>query len=228
MTCIREFINRNLFSPQPPKASKAPNDENDTFLDYLVQKPKVKETTFSPTENTRHPSSLYARAVMWEATSTWLNPLNEEVKLDKSKFKPLKAAARVTARVIYCTFVPTLAGIAGVVYHPVKGFYQLCLAGLYKIKSIKSSDDAMNKIAKDALTLAGVHGQAFLYDFVFTLIYTPIIFLFGPISAFKHSGCSYLNLVAEGAFSDRDDHFKAIAQARLQLRAQEYSNPLGG
>lgn len=99
MAFVCNFFKRNFFTPQPVKQSNDLKDDLNDDLNFLNQKPKV----LSNSKDNRHPASLFARAVLWEATS-WMNPPIEELKCDKgplfNALKPLCAVGRALARIV--------------------------------------------------------------------------------------------------------------------------------
>jgi hypothetical protein len=231
MTAICNFFKDKFFTSAPPleKQSSGPKFDED-YTDERIKGVDVGQKTkvLSKSNSSRHPGSLFARAVLWEATS-WMNPTTEELKRDKglllNKLKPLAALGRSVARLVYSLVVPLIAGMAGIVYHPAKAFYQLCRSGWYKVTN-KDSDENMNKLAIDAFTLAEEHSAAFLVDLMFTVVYGVCLPATLPTNAFKCLNSSWMQDVVRGAFfSTRDSHLKKIAENEVALRHDLTSCP---
>lgn len=222
MSVVFHYIKEKFFMPSSREVDSQfslpvdsdPLDANVGGVD-VGQRVRV----LSSSHPTRDPSSFFARAVLWEATS-WMHPRTEELRRDKGPLgnllKPLGIVGRSVARLIYTLVVPTLAGAAGILYHPAKGFYQLCRAGLYAIKS-RNGDKEMKKIATEALRLTGQHARAVLGDFTLMLFHCSI--LGAVVSVFKHLESDHMKTILYFAFGEEEYFSRFRARDEIKLRS---------
>jgi hypothetical protein len=177
----------------------------------------------------RKPASFYAQACIYGATSWIMNPKIEEKTekgiVDKFVITPLSHLLRGLARAVYSVSIPTICGLAGMVYHPLAAFYCLGRAGAYNVYAAIRPDSQNNltAIAKEAMLLAKDHSAAAWFDWALMTVFIgagagvfPLIFgTFFLDSDFKDS------VIVHAAFSYRDQ--KRKEQTLEDLKGRLYT-----